>query len=177
MYGHFKKFGGVAFLILSLFLFFTAGTLAQSTKVHSKKENNEQTKLQKEATTKSDPWTVKHVVTVKELNAELSGKKKKPLLLHVGFSFLYQQSHIPGSKYVGPAHSQKGINSIKAAVKGYKKNKDIVIYCGCCPWTDCPNVRPAYTVLKKMGYKNVKVLYIPDSFMKDWTNKGYTSVK
>lgn len=176
MYGYLRKISFLAFAIVSFVLLFTSGASAQSAKVRGQKIDP-QIKLKKEATTGSDPWTVKNVITVKELSRELSHKKNKPLLLHVGFSFLYQQSHIPGSKYVGPARSRTGINSIKQAVKHYKKNKNIVVYCGCCPWTDCPNVRPAYAALKKMGYKNVKVLYIPDSFMKDWTKEGYTAVK
>jgi len=176
MYGYLRKISLITPAILSFALLLTAGASAQSAKAHAKKIDT-QVKLKKEATTGSDPWTVNHVITVKELNSELSHKKNKPVLLQVGFSFLYQQSHIPGSKYVGPARSKEGINSIKEAVKHYKKNKDIVVYCGCCPWTDCPNIRPAYAALKKMGYKNVKVLYIPDSFMKDWTKEGYSAVK
>lgn len=177
MYGDsLKRFKNVL-TILSVILFFSACGFAQSSHAKKIQEDSGQMQLKKEATTSSDPWTVKNVVTVKELGAELSSKKNKPVLLHVGFSFLYQQSHIPGSIYVGPARSKDGINSIKEAVKHYKKNKSIVLYCGCCPWTDCPNIRPAYETLNKLGYKNVKVLYIPDSFMKDWTKHGYPAVK
>jgi rhodanese-related sulfurtransferase len=164
--------------IIFLFtLIFSTGLFAQSSKKLVKQNESAQLKLKKEATTSRDPWNVKHVLTIEELGKELSSKKEKPVLLHVGFSFLYNQSHIPGTKYVGAARSEEGIKSIKAAVEHVKKNKDIVVYCGCCPWTDCPNIRPAYKTLKDMGYKNVKVLYIPDSFVKDWTKKGYPAVK
>jgi hypothetical protein len=34
----------------------------------------------------------------------------------------------------------------------------VVIYCGCCPLDKCPNVRPAFTLLKTMGFTNLHVL-------------------
>ena len=37
----------------------------------------------------------------------------------------------------------------------------------------CPNVKPAFETLEKMGYKNVKLLYLPDDFEQDWAQKGY----
>jgi 3-mercaptopyruvate sulfurtransferase SseA len=37
----------------------------------------------------------------------------------------------------------------------------------------CPNVRPAYSALKAAGFKNVRVLDIPENFHADWVAKGY----
>jgi rhodanese-related sulfurtransferase len=53
------------------------------------------------------------------------------------------------------------------------KDAPIVLYCGCCPWDHCPNIRPAYKALQAAGYKNVKALYLPKSFGEDWAAKGY----
>ena len=52
-----------------------------------------------------------------------------------------------------------------------------MIYCGCCPWSHCPNVKPADDALRAMGFTNVKVLYIADNFGADWVNKGYPVAK
>ncbi|PYQ37297.1 MAG: rhodanese-like domain-containing protein, partial [Acidobacteria bacterium] len=46
-----------------------------------------------------------------------------------------------------------------------------------CPWDHCPNVKPAVDALQKMGFRNVKVLYIGENFGSDWVNKGYPTAK
>ena len=66
----------------------------------------------------------------------------KPLIIQVGFQKLYQQAHIPGSEYIGPGTDGDGIQKLKKRVSGLSKNKAIILYCGCCPWVHCPNVRP-----------------------------------
>jgi hypothetical protein len=48
-----------------------------------------------------------------------------------------------------------------------------VIYCGCCPWSACPNIKPALDALRSMGFTKVKAMYIPTNLAKDWTEKGY----
>jgi len=123
---------------------------------------------------KGDPWTVNQVITPSELEHKLTSKKgKKPEVLQIGFDFLYKEGHIPGSKYIGPASSVKGITALKNYVKNMNKNTPIVIYCGCCPMAHCPNVKPAFKTLEKMGYNNVKLLYLPGDFDRDWAQNGY----
>ena len=107
------------------------------------------------------------------LAKQLQGSGEKPLLLQVGFESLYAQGHIPGSKYCGPARSSFGIANLKSCLKGVSHSQAIVLYCGCCPWQECPNIRPAFKTLKAMGFSNVKVLYIADNFGQDWAQKGY----
>lgn len=51
--------------------------------------------------------------------------------------------------------------------------REIVLYCGCCPWRDCPNIRPAFRVFRELGFTRVKVLYLPASFAQDWVEKGF----
>jgi thiosulfate/3-mercaptopyruvate sulfurtransferase len=62
-------------------------------------------------------------------------------------------------------------------VKSLPHDKLIVLYCGCCPWGHCPNVRPAYHQLNAMGFNHVKVLYIANNFGTDWVDKGYPTIK
>jgi thiosulfate/3-mercaptopyruvate sulfurtransferase len=131
-----------------------------------------------EITKPSDPWKDNDVITIEELKNSLSNYKKNiPVIFQVGFQFLFNQSHIPGAKYIGPASTGKGIDSLKEAAKGLNRDTDIVLYCGCCPWSHCPNIRPAYQTMNDMGFTNVKVLYIPHSFVEDWTNKGFPTAK
>ena len=102
-----------------------------------------------------------------------SAKSEKPLMIQVGSHVLYPQAHIPGSEYIGPASSETGLQSLRKRVESLPRNKFIVLYCGCCPWSHCPNVKPADDALRAMGFTNVKVLYIANNFGADWVEKGY----
>ena len=104
-------------------------------------------------------------------------KGDKPLILNVGPSLIYMQAHIPGSEFIGPGSDSQARESLRRRVKTVPHNSFIVLYCGCCPWSRCPNVRPAYNELHKLGFTNVKVLYIADNFGTDWVEKGYPTIK
>jgi thiosulfate/3-mercaptopyruvate sulfurtransferase len=106
-----------------------------------------------------------------------SSKADKPLLIHVGSHVLYTQAHIPGSEYIGPASDATALQRLRARVEPLPRNKFIVIYCGCCPWTHCPNMKPADDALHAMGFTNVKSLYLANNFGTDWVDKGYPVAK
>ena len=101
----------------------------------------------------------------------------KPLLLHVGFHVLYLQAHIPGSEYFGPGSDPNAIARLRKRVESLPRNKFIVIYCGCCPWGHCPNIKPAHDALLAMGFTNVKALYLADNIATNWRDKGYPVTK
>jgi thiosulfate/3-mercaptopyruvate sulfurtransferase len=123
------------------------------------------------------------IPTARLMNAEdlvkllQSSAKEQPLMLHVGFHVLFAQAHIPGSEYVGPASSEAGLQQLRKRVQSLAHTKLIILYCGCCPWGHCPNLKPADDALHAMGFTNVKVLYIPDNFGTDWVDKGYPVTK
>ncbi len=98
---------------------------------------------------------------------------EKPLVLQVGSRVMYDQAHIPGAEYAGPGSSQEGLKLLHDRVARLQRSSLIVIYCGCCPWTRCPNIGPAYHELRRMGFANVKALYLADNFGADWANRGY----
>jgi len=106
-----------------------------------------------------------------------SAKAEKPLILQVGSRVLYEQAHIPGSEYQGPASDPTGLQRLRARVESLPRSKSIVLYCGCCPWNHCPNAKPADEALHAMGFANVKVLYIANNFGVDWVDKGYPVAK
>lgn len=103
--------------------------------------------------------------------------RQKPLMIQVGSHVLYSQAHIPGSEYIGPAASATGIEQLRKRVASLPKNTAIVLYCGCCPWDHCPNVKPADEALRALGFTNVKVLYIANNFGTDWVDEGYPVAK
>lgn len=97
----------------------------------------------------------------------------KPLVLQVGMARLYRHSHIAGADYAGPANEPEGLAALRKRVASVPKTAAIVIYCGCCPWEHCPNIKPAYDELHNLGFRNVKALYLPNNFKFDWEDKGY----
>ena len=103
--------------------------------------------------------------------------KEKPLMIQVGSHVLFSQAHIPRSEYIGPASSESGLQQLRKRVESLPRTKFIVLYCGCCPWSHCPNVKPADDALQALGFFNVKVLYIADNFGTNWVDKGYPVAK
>jgi rhodanese-related sulfurtransferase len=106
-----------------------------------------------------------------------SASTPKALILYIGFRKLYAQAHIPGSEYVGAARDDAGLQLLRSRVAKLSKDSTIVIYCGCCPWDNCPNVAAAYDALRTLGFTRAKVLYIADNFGTDWVDKGYPVAK
>jgi len=102
-----------------------------------------------------------------------SPKGDRPLIFHVGYRVLYQQAHVPHSEYIGPASEPEGIQRLRQRVQGLPRTQSIVIYCGCCPWSKCPNINPTYKELRALEFRNIKLLYTADNFGKDWVDKGY----
>ena len=120
---------------------------------------------------------IAHLMQPADLAQIIQSKSPKPLILNIGPRMLYAQAHITGAELIGPAADPRAIEALKARMKSVAKNQAIVLYCGCCPWSHCPNVEPAYKLLRDMGYTNVKVLFIANNIGADWVYKGYPTVK
>ncbi len=93
--------------------------------------------------------------------------------MHVGFRTLYREGAIPGSVYAGPASRADGLDALQKALAPLPRTRTVVLYCGCCPWSHCPNVLPAYNAARGMGFKDVRVLYVANNLDRDWAGKGY----
>ena len=102
---------------------------------------------------------------------------ERPILIYVGFRMPYTQAHIPDSENLGPSATQAALEQLLKRMAGIPRDRSVVIYCGCCPWSHCPNVRPAYQALHNHGFKKLKVLYVADNLGTDWVNKGYPVAK
>jgi thiosulfate/3-mercaptopyruvate sulfurtransferase len=102
---------------------------------------------------------------------------KGALVIHVGFPVLYRSVHITGSIYAGPGSKEEGISDLKKAVAGQPHTREIILYCGCCPFDRCPNIRPAFAALRAMGFTNVRAMRIPTNLKTDWIDKGYPTEK
>ena len=113
------------------------------------------------------------LIQPKDLAARLSAKEAKPAIFQVGPNVLYRSKHIPGSLFAGPAAKAEGLELLKAAVDKLPRDRELVVYCGCCPWDKCPNINPAIELLRKMGFTRVKAMYSANNFKLDWIDQGY----
>ena len=113
------------------------------------------------------------LIQPQELLKALQSGSAKPTVLYIGPRFLYAQAHIRNAEFIGPASDPQSLDNLRKRVATLPKNSWIVLYCGCCPWEHCPNIRPAYKALLKAGFTGVKVLYLGNSFGADWVDKGY----
>jgi len=120
------------------------------------------------------PWNATDVIHAADLSSIIADKKAvQPSILQVGFETMFKTQHIPGSVYAGPGRTDAGLEVLRKAVAGVPKDRAIVLYCGCCPWDHCPNMKPAFKVLHELGYTKVRVVEIPQSFKIDWMDKGF----
>jgi rhodanese-related sulfurtransferase len=114
------------------------------------------------------PWTDAELLSPGVLASNLKSSAKKPLILNIGVV-----EDIKGARHIGPAGKAENIEKLKAEVARLPKSAEVIIYCGCCPFTRCPNAQPAFNTLKKMGFTNVKLLNLPDNLKTNWIAKGF----
>jgi hypothetical protein len=127
----------------------------------------------------STPWSPQEAISPEVLAARISAKDQPPAtIFYVGFPTLYRNGeHIRGAVLKGPGSKAEGLEDLKKTVASLPREKEIVIYCGCCPVAKCPNIRPAYSALHDMGFHNIKVVMLETNLRTDWIEKGYPSQK
>lgn len=116
-------------------------------------------------------WTKEQLMAPAALAKSIQENKQLPVILSVGPMAL-----IPHSTDLGAASEKENLEKLKKALSNLPKDTSIVIYCGCCPFDRCPNVRPAIDMLKKMNFKNYYLLNLPISIKADWIDKDYPVV-
>ena len=107
-----------------------------------------------------------------DLATEIAGNDK-PIIVCVGVRVLFEGAHVPGAIFHGAASTTEGLDDLKKWAKGEPKDANIVLYCGCCPLTRCPNARPATAAMQQMGFTKIRTLRLPTDFKTDWIDKGY----
>jgi thiosulfate/3-mercaptopyruvate sulfurtransferase len=121
-----------------------------------------------------EPWTSAQIVQAAAFAHELGDKNAAaPTVVYVGFHTLFAGGHIPGATFHSSASNEQGLAELKKWAETLPRTTNLVIYCGCCPFEKCPNIRPAFKALNGMGFKKLRVLVLPTSFVADWAEKGY----
>jgi len=113
-------------------------------------------------------WKSEDLLEPKELSATIKSDKNIPLIFSIGPGAI-----IPHSKDIGMVKEAENMQKFKEQLSTLPKDTQIVIYCGCCPYEHCPNVRPAIELLKDMRFTNYKLLDLPHNIKIDWIDKGY----
>ena len=117
-------------------------------------------------------WKKDQLVQPADLAKTVQAGKDLPVIFSVGPS-----AYIPTSVDVGMTKQQANLDKLKEQLKKLPKDTKIVIYCGCCPFDHCPNVRPAIQVLKDMKFTHYKLLNLEHNIKTDWIDKGYPVLK
>lgn len=116
-------------------------------------------------------WTADQLIQPAQLAAVLKSDKNIPVLLSIGPGAI-----IPHSKQIGMVRDEENMEAFKKHLKDLPRDTAIVIYCGCCPYEHCPNVRPAIQTLKEMKFTRFRLLDLPHNIKTDWIDKGYPTV-
>jgi len=116
-----------------------------------------------------EPWTAKQLLVPADLAAIIKDvNAKKPVILCVGPGAL-----IMGSLDLGPAKEKINLEKLKQQLSKLPRETNVVIYCGCCPFDHCPNIRPAFNLLNEMKFSNAHLLNLEHNIRTDWVAKGY----
>lgn len=114
-------------------------------------------------------WQKEQLLATQDLAIKIkTNAKDKPLIFNVG-----PMENIKTAVAVGAGNSITFSQKMQTVLSMENKAKPIVVYCGCCSYSNCPNIRPAYEAIIKLGFKNTKVLELPENLKKDWVEKGY----
>jgi len=117
----------------------------------------------------AEPWTQDQLMEPATLAAIINDSSAvQPLIISIGPVNL-----IKGAIRVGPAHENEYLKELKKLLLKEDKKRNIIIYCGCCPFNNCPNIRPAFALLNSMKFINHKLLNLPHNLNLDWIGHGY----
>lgn len=119
--------------------------------------------------TTNEPWKKDQLMAPANLASVINNNDaKKPVIFSIGPSAI-----IKGSIDIGMVKEKDNMDKLKEQLSKLPKDADIVIYCGCCPFDHCPNIRPAFELLNKMKFTNGKLLNLEHNVKMDWINQGY----
>lgn len=122
---------------------------------------------------KQEPWQPSQLLQPADLAQTINDPlAKKPVIFSVGPGAV-----IRGSVNIGPARDSANLAKLQQQLAALPKDAAVVVYCGCCPFEHCPNVRPAFTLLKQLQFSQAKLLNLEHNVKVDWIDKGYPLMK
>lgn len=117
----------------------------------------------------NEPWSHDQLLEPSILASRIAQNQTDSLLiLSIGPGAV-----IKGSIDMGPSQNEANLEKLKNYLKNIPKDQEVVIYCGCCPFDKCPNIRPAFQLLKNVGLEHPKLLHLSQNIKVDWLEHGY----
>lgn len=116
----------------------------------------------------SEPWKKNQLFEPNTLSEMILKKTKLPHIISIGPGAV-----IGNSISVGETRFSENFNKLNEILKSIDKKDEIILYCGCCPFENCQNIRPAFKLLNKLGYENHYLLNIKNNIKTDWIDLGY----
>jgi thiosulfate/3-mercaptopyruvate sulfurtransferase len=113
-------------------------------------------------------WTKDQLMQPADLVKKMRENKDLPVIFSVG-----PGAYILHSIDIGMVKEKENLDKLKKEVKALAKDRNIVVYCGCCPFDRCPNIRPAIQALKDLKFTNYQLLNLEHNIKIDWIGKGY----
>ncbi|MHB1177690.1 MAG: rhodanese-like domain-containing protein [Daejeonella sp.] len=121
----------------------------------------------------NDPWSKNQLIQPNQLAMLINNPKAaKPLIFNIGVV-----EDIKGARNMGAASEKENLERFKKVLAKLPKNASLVVYCGCCPFEKCPNIRPAFKALQSGGFTKGRLLNLQTNIKTDWINKGYPLAK
>ena len=118
-------------------------------------------------------WTKEQLLEPSTLAKTINDPKaNQPYIYSIG-----PGATIRNSIDIGPTDKKENLKKLKEQLSKLPKDANIVIYCGCCPFEHCPNIRPAFTLLNEMKFTNQKLLSLQHNIKVDWIDKGFPENK
>lgn len=116
-----------------------------------------------------EPWNSDQLVEPAILASKISQNDVNDILIvSVG-----PDAVIKNSVDIGATQEKENIKKLENYLENVSKDKEVIIYCGCCPFDRCPNIRPAFILLNNMRFKNAKLLDIPKNIKVNWIDNDY----
>jgi thiosulfate/3-mercaptopyruvate sulfurtransferase len=115
-------------------------------------------------------WTQDQLIEPAQLAQTIQKNEALPIIYSIGPGAV-----IKNSIDIGSIKDAQNMQEFKKQLSKLPKDANVVVYCGCCPFEHCPNVRPAVATLKEMQFTNYKLLNLSHNVKTDWLDKGYPS--
>lgn len=116
-----------------------------------------------------EPWTKEQLMEPADLARMITDSSAEtPVIYSVG-----PGGDIKGNIEMGPAQEKENLEKLRSALDKLDRDAEVVIFCGCCPFEHCPNIRPAFELLNEMQFTRHKLLNMPHNLKVDWIDKGY----
>jgi hypothetical protein len=154
----------IALLILPAF----AGCNEQADDTSSGTSNEKPAAKESDDPVSGEPWAPGQLMATADLAARINDGNAPKYVFNIGPS-----GAIAGSIEIGSTQEPENLQKLRTALSDLPKDAEVVVYCGCCPFQNCPNIRPAMGLLNEMGFEHAYLLNLSQNLKVDWIDHGY----